>query len=164
MSESIPALAREADRLLGEYLDKIERSAGLLSTEQLWWRPNPACNSTGNLVLHLCGNLSQWVLAGLGGRPFERRRREEFAAERGADAAELLRRLREVVSASRTVVQGLSEADLGRAFLIQGYSRSGLAVLLHAVEHTSYHTGQIVAVAKQLLGESGGIEFYPHLR
>ncbi len=164
MNDYSPALAAEADRLFAEYLDKIERSAGLLSAEQIWWRPDPSCNSVGNLLLHLCGNLSQWVLAGLGGRSFDRRRREEFAAKAGDDGAALIRRLREAVTACRAVVGDLSEEDLGRGLVIQGYSRTGFGALLHAVEHMSYHTGQIVAIAKQLVGGRTEIEFYPHLR
>ena len=80
MSDLDTALPREADHLFAEYFDKIERTAGRLTVEQIWWRPNAACNSVGNLLLHLSGNLSQWVLAGLGGESFERRRDEEFAA------------------------------------------------------------------------------------
>jgi len=161
---SDPALPREADRLLGEYLEKIERSAGGLSAQQIWWRPNPACNSVGNLLLHLCGNLSQWVLDGLGGIAYDRRRSEEFAAAGGDDAPALLARLRDVVERCRGVALGLSQQDLERSFVIQGYSRTGFGVLLHAVEHMSYHTGQIVFVAKQLLGGPAEIEFYPHLK
>ncbi len=164
MSETSPALAREADRLFAEYLDKIECAAGLLSAEQVWWRPNPQSNSVGNLLLHLCGNLSQWVLAGLGGEAFERRRREEFAAVEGDDGAALLRRLREVVAACCGVARDLTEEDLEKTFTIQSHTRTGFGVLLHAVEHMSYHTGQIVAIAKQLLGEQAQIEFYPRLK
>ena len=164
MSEHPPALAIEASRLLADYLHKIERSAGLLSADQLWWRPNPSCNSVGNLLLHLCGNLSQWVLAGLGERPFDRRRRDEFAAREGGDGATLIRRLREVVGECQAVVDRLRSEDLARTHVIQGYERTGFAVLLHAVEHMSYHTGQIVHISKQILGESAAIEFYPHLR
>ncbi len=164
MNGPITSLGAEADDLFAEYLDKIERTAGRLSPEQMWWRPNAACNSVGNLVLHLCGNLSQWVLAGLGGRAFERHRDEEFAATGGADADALLTRLRAVVGECRAVARAASERDLGRAFAIQGYSRTGFGVLLHAVEHMSYHTGQIVFVAKQLLGGPAEIEFYPHLK
>lgn len=164
MNEHSPALAVEANRLFAEYLDKIERSAGLLSAEQIWWRPDPSCNSVGNLLLHLCGNLSQWVLAGLGGRAFDRRRREEFAAKAGDDGAALIRRLRKVVTDCIDVVGRVSEQDLGRTLAVQGYDRTGFGALLHAVEHMSYHTGQIVAIAKQFVSGRTEIEFYPHLR
>src|SRR5512136_2920824 len=114
MSEPSPALPQEAHRLFAEYFGKIERCVALLSTEQIWWRPNPRCTSVGNILLHLCGNLSQWVLAGLGGAPFERHRHEEFAAVEGGDGAALLSRLREVVAACRNLARTLSEEDLRR--------------------------------------------------
>jgi len=159
MSDSSPALPQEAHRLFAEYFGKIERCVGLLSAEQLWWRPNPQCTSVGNILLHLCGNLSQWVLAGLGGAPFERHRHEEFAAVGGEDGPALLGRLGEVVSACRDVVGDLPDEKLRQVFTIQGITANGFGVLLHAVEHMSYHTGQVVYIAKQLVGEQGEVEF-----
>jgi uncharacterized damage-inducible protein DinB len=164
MEQLTNALAPEAQRLLGEYFGKIEECVRLLSYEQLWWRPNPRCNSVGNLLLHLCGNLSQWVLAGLGSAAFERHRRAEFAAAEGEQGSVLLARLGEVVWACQRVAAGLSDDDLARTFVIQNYTRSGFTVLLHVIEHMAYHTGQIVYVAKQLVGEQAEIEFYPHLK
>ncbi len=164
MSETYAALVSEEGRLLSEYLRKIERCVGLLTPAEVWWRPNARCNSVGNLLLHLSGNLSQWVLAGLGGAEYERHRRDEFAAAEGGDAAELVARLRDVVTACQAVAARLSDDDLNRTHTIQGMTRTGAGVLLHAVEHMAYHAGQIVFVAKQLAGERAEIEFYPHLR
>jgi len=164
MSGTSSALPDEAELLLAEYLTKIEHCVGLLSRAQVWWRPNSRCNSVANLLLHLCGNLSQWVLAGLGGKGYERRRREEFAAVEGDDGATLLGRLQGVVEECRTVVRGLSPEDLARGHTIQGITRTGFGVLLHAVEHMAYHTGQVVYVTKQLVDGRVEIEFYPHLR
>ncbi len=164
MSETHAALVSEEERLLSEYLRKIEHCVGLLAPAEVWWRPNAQCNSVGNLLLHLSGNLSQWVLAGLGGAAYERHRREEFAAVEGGDGAALVARLREIVTACQAVAARLSDDDLARVHTIQGMSRTGAGVLLHAVEHMAYHTGQIVYITKQLTGERGRIEFYPHLR
>ena len=164
MSGSSPALPQEAHRLFAEYFAKIETCVGLLSHEQLWWRPNPRCNSVANLLLHVCGNLSQWVVGGLGGEPFERRRREEFATAEGEDGVTLVGRLGEVVSACRDVAGDLPEEKLAQVFIIQGIERTGFGVLLHAVEHMAYHTGQIIYVTKQLVGTQAEIEFYPRLK
>ncbi len=164
MTDSSLALPREADRLFGEYLRKIEHCVGRLSAAQLWWRPNSKCNSVANILLHLCGNLSQWVLDGLGGMRYERHRREEFTAFEGEEGAALTSRLHKVVAACQTIAQGLSAEDLGREHTIQGIAGNGFGVLLHAVEHMAYHTGQIVYLTKQLVGEQAEIEFYPHLK
>ena len=154
----------EADHYFEEYLRKISECAALLSEEQVWWRPNESVNSVGNLLLHLRGNLSQWVLAALGGRPFERHRAEEFRARGGASKAELLSGLRETVRATRAVIAGLDAAALERRHQVQGCDTDGLGVVFHVVEHMSYHTGQIGAATKQLTGPEAGIEFYPQHR
>jgi uncharacterized damage-inducible protein DinB len=154
----------EADRYFEQYLRKIRECVALLTEEQVWWRPNEAVNSVGNLLLHLRGNLSQWVLATLGGRPFERHRAEEFRARGGATKAELLSGLDEAVQATRAVIAGLDTAALERRHQVQRSDTDGLGIVFHVVEHMSYHTGQIVATTKQLTGPEAGIEFYPQHR
>jgi uncharacterized damage-inducible protein DinB len=149
---------------LREYLDKIEACVALLSEEQVWSKVNPATNSVGNLLLHLRGNLSQWVLDALGGVAFERRRSEEFAASRTAGKTELLEGLRGVVERCQTVLRGLPHGELTRLRTIQGSDVDGAYVVWHVVEHMSYHTGQIVHMTKELGGPEAGIEFYPELR
>lgn len=165
MSEGIGAGFRsESRRLLGSYLDRIRAATGRLRPEQLWWRPHDGANSVANLLLHLEGNLSQWVLEGLGGEAFERHRDAEFSAREGRDGEALVERLAVVVDRCGRVVDGLDDAALGRPRRIQGYEVTGLGALYHAVEHAAYHTGQIVALAKQLLGPDSGIDFYPQHR
>jgi len=155
---------RESGLLLGRYLERIQFAVSRLDDEQLWWRPAEGTNSVGNLVLHLRGNLTQWIVSGLGGAPDRRRRSLEFSAVDGATAPELLAELTQVVDRCREIAAGLDEAELDRVRSIQGYEVTGLVALYHAVEHMSYHTGQIVYVAKQLLGPSSGIDFYPQHR
>jgi len=163
MSEAATVLGEEAAALFEEYLGKIERCVALLDDARLWRRPGGSGNAVGNLLLHLEGNLSQWVLAALGGEGYERRRRAEFAADRGPGSRALLARLRAVVERCVDVALGLDEAALRGCHQVQGYRRSGFGALLHAVEHMSYHTGQIVLLTKQLADPGAEIEFYPHL-
>jgi uncharacterized damage-inducible protein DinB len=160
VSEPLLALA---DRYLAEYLDKIGRATATLSEEQLWWRPNERSNSIANLLLHLDGNLTQWCLGGLLGEPFERHRGAEFAARAGG-GAELVARLAATVARCRAGLRGLDPAALARELTIQGYQMDGRGALFHAVEHMSYHTGQIVLLAKALLAPAVELEFYPQHR
>ena len=154
----------DADKYLAEYLRKIEHCAALLTDEQLWWKPNEACNSVGNLLLHLRGNLSQWVLAGIGGEPVERHRSAEFAAARSHGKSDLVGDLSDVVNRARRTIREMRPTDLARSIRVQGYETDGLGVVFHVVEHMGYHTGQIVAATKQLLGPAANIEFYPQHR
>jgi uncharacterized damage-inducible protein DinB len=154
----------EADKYLDEYLRKIEHCASLLTEAQVWWKPNEACNSVGNLLLHLRGNVSQWVLGGIGGEAIDRHRSAEFAATQTAATSELLAGLADAVTRARRTIRAMRSADVARAIHVQGYDTDGLGVVFHVVEHMAYHTGQIVAVTKQLLGPGAKIEFYPQHR
>jgi uncharacterized damage-inducible protein DinB len=152
------------DRDLALYLDKIRTCVALLDEDEVWRRTGAATNSVGNLLLHLAGNLSQWVLEGIGGRPYARQRTREFTSERTASRDTLVARLSEVVGDCRRVIAGLSEDDLAAPRTIQKYSTDGLHAVLHVWEHMSYHTGQIVLLAKQMAGDRTTIDFYPQHR
>jgi uncharacterized damage-inducible protein DinB len=152
LGRSFPQLSAA---ILQEYGDKIRIGLGRLNEEQIWWRPNGACNSAGNLVLHICGNLSLWILKGLGGLEYERDRASEFRADGSPSKDELLLHLEKTVSRCRAVLENV---DLGKELSLQGYHVDGLAALYHSVEHASQHTGQILYIVKQL---APGFEMYP---
>ncbi len=149
---------------LGSFLTRIEGSVALLSEEQVWWRPNDATNSVGNHLLHLQGNLSQWVLAGLGGISYERHRRHEFDATGGVRKQDLLAGTRDVITRCQAVIRALPSAKLLEPRHTQGCATDGVHTVIHVVEHTSYHTGQILQIAKELLGPGAQIEFFPQHR
>lgn len=142
--------------LSAEYLPKVRACLSQLSDEDLWWRPNPASNSVGNLVLHLAGNLLQWVVSGVGGAPDARVRAREFEAQGVASAADLLATLTAAVEEADRVLEHLGEADLVQRRTIQGRETTVLEAIYHAVEHFSMHTGQIVYIAKQRSGADLG--------
>jgi len=131
-------------------LERIARCLDELTDEQIWQRPNASSNSVGNQVLHLCGNIRQWIITGLGGAPDQRARNEEFAATGGVGKAELLARLTEVIQKSETVIAGLSEEDIHRERPVQAFTHDGMFILTHVTEHLSYHTGQIIFWVKAL--------------
>jgi uncharacterized damage-inducible protein DinB len=156
------AVVERCRALLARDVSRIQQATAALTDQQLWWRPNERSNSIANLILHLCGNLSQWGLAGLGGESFERRRRQEFdARETTTTRAELLARLDAVVSGVETIVGRMDESELMRPRVIQGYDVTGIRALIGIVEHLSHHTGQIIYVAKILSPPDHVIDFYP---
>lgn len=150
-----------AEHYWSEYLAKIAAAIEPLTEEQIWWRPNAESNSIANLLAHLQGNLGQWIVEGLGGEPFERHRDAEFAARGGAAKAELLGQLRAMVTRCRAVVRKLKPHDLARRHRIQKHDVEGFSALFHVIEHMSYHTGQIVLIAKTL---GVKLDFYPQHR
>jgi uncharacterized damage-inducible protein DinB len=136
-----------------DYLPKIRRCLDTLSEDDIWWRPNARSNSVGNLVLHLAGNIRQWIVSGIGGRPDVRERAEEFsagAATEGTESgrADLLTHLEGTLAEVDEVLAALSPDGLLRRTVIQGTEVTLLEGLFHAVEHFSTHTGQIVFITK----------------
>lgn len=147
-------------RLREEYLPRLRAAVRTLPAEDLWWRPHPRTNSVGNLLLHLEGNVRQWIASGLGGAPDERRRSAEFAAEDGPGRDELLGALVATVEEACGVIAGLDAAALARPLRIQGFETTGLQAVYHVVEHFGWHLGQIVWLAKMRAGEEHGLAFY----
>jgi hypothetical protein len=75
------------------FTSRIVDCLGRLSNEQIWARGVENENSIGNLVLHLCGNVQQWIASGVGGEADVRDRDAEFAAQGGVAARGLQDRL-----------------------------------------------------------------------
>lgn len=156
LSAALAFLRHTRFRLREDYLVKIAAALSELTDEQVWWRPNDASNSAGNLILHLSGNVRQWIIAGVGGQPNLRDRASEFAERRqiGRDALlELLTATLDEVDAALAkleddVVAAQSDAPLQRECMPQGFAQTVLDAIFHVVEHFSYHTGQIVFIAK----------------
>lgn len=149
-------LAASAEYLTGHYLPKIRSALEGLEEADLWWRPNPASNSIGNLLLHLAGNLRQWIVSGVGGAPDRRDRPSEFAATGDASREELLARLTEAVLDAESVLARTDPRSLEERRLVQGREVTVLEVIYHAVEHFAMHAGQILYVAKLRSGQDLG--------
>lgn len=142
-------VTRQAMRHLREGQDRIHHCVRLLDDSQLWHRPNENIVSVGNLVLHLTGNVGQWINATLGNQPDLRQRRREFDTP-AFERRELLEKLDATLVRALDVIEGLGRQDLERTWNVQGFQESGLAIVLHVVEHFSYHVGQITLHAKLL--------------
>jgi uncharacterized damage-inducible protein DinB len=149
-------------RKLRQLASRIETCVGELSEEQVWARGGENENAIGNLVLHLCGNVRQWIVAGVGGVPDIRERDAEFAAAGGPGVAELLEKLRNTVADAGAVVDAVTPERLAERVTIQGYDVSVLDAIYAVVEHFSMHTGQIIFATKAITGADLG--FYRHLR
>ena len=153
MTEPARTFLSESRRYLREeYPACIDRAVSALTDEQLWWRPNEASNSIGNLILHLAGNVRQWIVAGVGRQPNERNRQQEFDERRTIPKHELRARLTDVLAEADAVLAHLQEAELCEARHIQGFETTVMKAIYHVVEHFSMHTGQIQWIAKSQLG------------
>jgi hypothetical protein len=149
------------EKLLNQYWPRLRSCVEGLSDEQVWWRPNDASNSIGNLILHLNGNVQQWLVASFKRSEDLRDRPAEFRERRSTPASTLLEKLSATLKEASGVLSSLSEADLLTTFEIQGYTVTGLHAVYQVVEHFGLHYGQIVYITKLLRGEDLG--FYREL-
>lgn len=144
--------------LAHEYPTKISRCLDVLPEDALWRRSDPGSNSIGNLLMHLDGNIRQWIVSSVGGAPDHRHRAAEFAATEGGSRQELVARLRSTVDEADAVIGGLSDSELASRRTIQGRDVTVFEAVYHVVEHFALHTGQIILLTKQY--SPGQVKFY----
>ena len=153
-------LTAAADKL-AENLDRIETCVPKLRPEWLWARESENENAVGNLLLHLDGNVRQWILSGVGAGADTRDRPGEFSARTGANASVLLSQLRRTVGEATDLIRALPHRRLTEQVSIQGYDTTVLSAIFHVVEHFSGHTYQIILLTKRFTGKDLG--FYGYL-
>jgi len=146
---------------LRELASRIDTCLSQLTAEQIWTRGGENENAVGNLVLHLCGNVRQWIVASIGGEPDARQRDAEFAARGGLNTQQLRERLESTVAQATGVLNAVTTQRLSDRLTIQGYEVSVLDAIYHVVEHFAMHAGQIIFITKMLSGTDLG--FYRHL-
>ena len=149
------------NKLVNQYWPRLRKAVEPLSNEQIWWRPNEASNSIGNLILHLNGNVWQWLVASFNQLEDKRDRPAEFSATCDLSAADLLARLGQTIDEAAKVLARLTPEELLATWQIQGYTVSGLAAVYQVVEHFGLHYGQIVYITKMQEGRDLG--FYSDL-
>lgn len=135
-------------RLLEESLPRLRKCLSMMTPDEIWYRPNASTVSAGNLVLHLCGNVRQWLISGLGGAQDNRNRQAEFDEEGPLPTAQLLTHLQELQASIEGVIPKLRQSDLTATHTIQGFEVTGVSILVHVVEHFSYHVGQVTFMVK----------------
>ena len=137
-------------RVITECLSRIKQCVLSLTHEEIWHRQNENTNSIGNLVLHLSGNIRQYIVCGIGDTPDDRVRDKEFARDRNESSAFILDLLTKTLEASNEVVQNLPEDSFTQPVTIQGFQHTTLSAIIHVIEHLSYHTGQITFYTKYI--------------
>ena len=134
--------------MFAESLPRLHKCLSELTEEEIWERPNENSNSVGNLILHLTGNINQWIVSTLGGEEDTRQRQTEFDEQGPIPTAVLLADLDGVMKKADAIISKLEPAELIQSKSVQGYKETVLAILIHVTEHFSYHTGQVSYIAK----------------
>ncbi len=152
--ELAAAVGSAATHELESALTRIQHCLRQLNDEQVWRRSQPSLNSIGNLILHLCGNLRQWIVAGVGGASDVRNRPTEFAERGPIPKVELMHGLEAVVEEVKRVLAGVDARQLMEVRRIQGFDVTGLAAIFDSIPHFRGHTQEIVHMTRMQLGDA----------
>jgi Protein of unknown function (DUF1572) len=139
---------------LAEAFGKIKHCLDQLTNEQIWWRPKPSLNCVGNLILHLCGNLRQWIVCGVGGGTDNRDRPREFSERAPIPKVEMLRKLDEIVGEAQAALRALRADHLLETRRIQATDQTALSAIFGSVPHFRGHTQEIVLMTRLQLGDA----------
>lgn len=154
MSEPLaPAIGRALADELNAAFGRIRHCLDQLSDEQLWHRPDAELNAIGNLILHLSGNLRQFIVSGIGGAADTRDRPAEFAARGPTPGrAGLLGGFEVTLADCRATLEKLSTDDWLRPRTIHGEMQTALHAAVKSVAHCRGHTQEIIHMTRALLG------------
>lgn len=137
-------------RVFDESYPRIYKCLGMLSHEELWYCINKQTPAIGSLILHLCGNARQWIVAGIGGKEDIRDRASEFLPHPSIRRTDLIFVLENLKLQLNDALKKIDDQNLERPIKIQGIDETYFSVLIHVLEHFSYHTGQVTTITKVL--------------
>jgi len=149
-------IAESERRMLHESIPRMLKCLNMLSYDQIWQIPGPSSNSIGNLILHTCGNARQWLLSGIAGAHDIRKRSEEFSPDAACSKESLVLLLESLHQDLLQFFSALKLDELLHPRKVQVFEETGIAILIHVIEHMSYHTGQITFYTKLLTGKQTG--------
>lgn len=142
-------------------LEKIGHCASQLSDEQVWWRPREEMNSIGNLLLHLTGNVRQWIVAGLGAAADVRHRPAEFSQRGPIPREELLEQLRQAVADAKAVMSQRTAEEMLAVRRVQGWDVTGWNAMFDCIPHFKGHTQEIICLTRLQLGDAYQFHWQP---
>lgn len=161
-SDSIAALYVESVR------KGIEKSKGTIkhcldqiSNDQFWWRPNPEMNSIANILLHLTGNIKQWIIAGIEDLNDQRDRPAEFSDRSGKSVHAVWEDFSRTLDAACLTLSKVDAESLNRTRRIQGYDVKGLDAIYNSASHLQGHTQEIIYITRMMLGPSYKLYYTP---
>lgn len=137
-------------RLFQENEERIYTCLNLITEDQLWYKHNENVNSIGNLILHLCGNITQYICSGILRENDLRNRDSEFDQSNTYKIQQIKEHLGKTMSNIKDKLDLITPEMLTKNYEVQGFQENGISILVHVTEHFSYHVGQITYITKYL--------------
>ena len=141
-------------RLVVHLTGQIRACLDALNDQQIWWRPNEASNSIGNLVLHCAGSTRHYIGHVVGGSDFARDRDAEFAERTPIAKEELRHRLDAAVEEADRVLNEFDPARLLETTERTPQPSTYMQVIGLQLVHYAAHAGQITFATKLLKADA----------
>lgn len=145
----------ELARQFRKDLLRLQQQIRAFPDDAALWQVLPGVrNSAGNLILHLEGNLREYVGRQLGDISYSRNRPLEFSAS-GLSRSELGTRLMQLADRIPPVIEGLSPEQMARQYpevVLAGPLSTG-EFLIHLYGHLNWHFGQLDYLRRILTGQ-----------
>ena len=137
-------LAESLSTLFSRDLAKVKSEIEAYSSEEAIWKiADGITNSSGNLALHIAGNLQHFFGAVLGGTDYKRDREFEFAGK--VDRETLLSEIDAAEKSIAETLKGMPDFEFKNTYPLQpfGHEMTTEWFFLHLYSHMLYHLGQI---------------------
>ena len=146
-TDLVPLFRRDLTRL-GQQIEAFPND------DVLWRTPPQFANPPGNLVLHIEGNLREYVGRQLGNVPYARNRPLEFSTK-GVSKVDLVSRVAELRQVIPAVIEGLTPEQMEKEHpeVVLEVPMSTGAFLIHLYGHLNWHLGQIDSLRRALTGD-----------
>ena len=161
MNDVASGFIEESRKTLTEARDKIVHCLKQLNDDQANWRPFEQQNSLANIILHLCGNIRQWIIGGVGGTPDTRNRPAEFADRKRYAVSDLIDRLNATVREADEVIARVPRERLLEPVRVQGFDTTPMGAIYHSVSHFVGHSQEVINITRFQLRERYVFKFVP---
>ncbi|HUR20114.1 MAG TPA: DinB family protein [Vicinamibacterales bacterium] len=139
-------------RELQTFIKEIE---AFPSDDSVWHTRRGVTNSAGNLALHVCGNLQDFVGRVLGGTSYVRNRELEFSQREGTRAS-IVANLSATIDMIKATVPEIGDETMAADFPMQlaGKTLNTATFLVHLAAHLAFHLGQAGYLRRIITGDN----------
>lgn len=156
-------LEQTNERIHNAY-ERIINCLDQLEEEHIWYRPDSDVNSIGIIINHLCGNLRQWIVSGIGGLQDIRNRPLEFDDSTKLSKHELINKFKKIINNCKKTIDNFNPGNLLEKRRIQGFDENALSAIYGAVTHLELHAGQITYITRIILKSNYKLSWIPQTK
>jgi hypothetical protein len=151
----------ETRNQLRDAVVKIEHCLGQLTDAELALNDGLRPNSVQTQLLHVAGNVRQWIIVPLTCGDDHRDRAAEFAPRPALPRAELWAEFTQTLAEADAALAAFPPERLAEPILVQGFATTYLGAIYDSTAHLVGHMQQIVLLTRQFSGDAYRFQWTP---